>query len=53
MQQSASTGISRQRLLVMTGLVAGGALLDRQALFAKGLGAGIVPTMIDAATKKG
>ncbi len=51
MLHAESIGISRRRLLGMTGLVAGGGLFNLQPLFAKGLGAGIVPAMINAATK--
>ncbi len=51
MQQSESIEISRRRLLGMTGFVVGGALFDSPPLLAKGLGAGIVPAMVNAATK--
>ena len=50
MLQTESIGISRRRLLSMAGLVAGGGV-NLQPLLAKGLGADIVPTMIDAAKK--
>ena len=51
MQQSAGNGISRRRLLGMAGLIAGGTLSGLQPLLARGLGAGIVSTMINAARK--
>lgn len=51
MLQSELIGISRRRLLGMAGLVAGDALFNLHTLFAKELGAGVVPAMIDAATR--
>jgi glyoxylase-like metal-dependent hydrolase (beta-lactamase superfamily II) len=51
MTQTESIGISRRRLFEIAGISAGAALLTHWPLFAKGPGAGLVPAMIDAATK--
>ena len=48
MKQTESTGISRRRLLAMTGVSAGATLLARRPLFADQ--GGIVPTMPNTAT---